>query len=302
MGNSVFTPEIASQYGALDDTAIADGGPASAHAARTLAMSTHRLLAMGEPMLSLMFDASDDGGGSGGLSARGYLNGYALNSQWRRLFPAPLVVAKKTTHRRAEMRIVANIQNAGTVLIQVVTNGCRYNNDAIATSPNVLPMVGTGSFHTYILAADNTDHPQLLLGSYPAESIELYIKGSLDTPDLIDTSTYGAPNTGTALLRLPLYGTTTSHFSVSGGAWNVPPATTLADGSVFVKFHQSSNPDQLLVAPRPITSIASVNTLGFLPPMTTSEVQLCEGSTFTLHHAPAYRIASISINTADLNG
>lgn len=304
MAGSVFTPEIASEYGALDDDAIADGGPASAQAVRTLVMSTHRLLAMGEPILSLMFDASEDAGGSGGLSARGYLNGFAMPNQWRRLYPAPLVVPKKQTHRKAEMKVVAQIETGRTCLIQLVTNGCAYNNDAVSTSPNVLSLNGNGNFATYSIA-DNVDHQRILLGPYSIESFELYVKAELSLSSLISTGTYGVNATGTA--EFGVLDFTRNTFRDASSNWNTV-GQRVDDGSVWVKFVNALNANELLTAPRHIVGVYVVPTesdatvLAFDPPMSLQEAKLCDGSTYELHHSPGYRIASVSINTEDLTG
>lgn len=304
---SIFVPEIAATYGALDSDAFADGKPASSAPARELARSVNRLLAQGEPLLQLIFDANIDGGGADNIPGLGYLTGFALNGQWRRFYQGPLWCPKKTTHRRAEVQITADVTVDTTILVQVATSGHPFDPYATVDDSNVIEMVGTGDFEEY--AAED-----IVLGDGSMEQVELFVQGDVDQelmavgnyhagPPIYYDNGYGSPATDS----VPLIVDFNRHDSIGldGAHWNFELGSRIDDGSVYVVFVNANQPNELLTAPRLVISLLSPTGFVFRPPLSATEARLVLGTAlhptaFELRRYPVYQVANVAIYTQDL--
>jgi len=182
---SILDLEIATQFGALDTDALTDGGALHAHALRQLAMSSHRLAERGGPMVQLMWDSSTDVAESETIG--GALLGYAVGQSWIPLYVGPVAYPKKPNARTATAKIMLEYANGSDVFVCVQTSQADLTSDLSAL--NVIKCRGTGSLETYTLE----DIP---MGTGSAEPLAFWIRPA-DAGDLMDTATYGSPNTGT---------------------------------------------------------------------------------------------------------
>lgn len=272
-------PPIAAIYGAIDSDAIADGGPANAHIIRELVRSTNRLLAQGEPMLSLTFDASTDAADN---SIAGALHGVALPNLWLRLYPGSMVAPKKSTHLHATMKVEIRIPTGEDLWIQVCTLARPFLHDADSTSDNVEVLTaGDGTYFQRITG------PRVLpLGPHNLEGLHFYIRSD-SAEGLMNEGTYGTNNEGSVTSA------TTTSFTDSSSAWD--PAIT--GDSHYVTFFNGLEP---ITYPREV-SYSSGTTLNFLPALTAAELSLLSGGApYQLARGVVWRMASLDLWTQDL--
>lgn len=288
---SILDLEIASQYGALDTDALTDGGALHAHALRQLAMSSHRLAERGGPMCQLMWDSSTDASEDGAIG--GALFGYAVGQSWIPLYVGPVAFPKKPNARTASAKIMLDYANGSDVFVCVQTSQAELTSDLSA--PNVIKCRGTGSLETYTLEG-------IPLGTGAAEPLSFWIRPA-DSGDLMDTATYGSPNTG----EPEAVSTTGMHDQ--DASWNLTGNTTgldhLGNSNQSIVFLDTDT-DYPLIRPRRIGLVSgSGQWLQFNQPLSTREQYLVGQSIdqarlkYEIREARTYRVASIAVYADD---
>lgn len=286
---SILDLEIASQYGALDTDALTDGGALHAHALRQLAMSSHRLAERGGPMCQLMWDSSTDASEDGAIG--GALFGYAVGQSWIPLYVGPVAFPKKPNARTATAKIMLDYANGSDVFVCVQTSQAELTSDLSA--PNVIKCRGTGSLETYTLE----DIP---LGTGAAEPLAFWIRPA-DSGDLMDTATYGSPNTGTPELVQAV------GMLDNDAAWNTTSSgSTNLGGSNFSVVFLDADTDYPLIRPRRIAWVQfNGRWIQFEQPLNNREQYVLTQSIdqarlkYEIREARTYRVASIAVYADD---
>ena len=282
---SILDLEIATQFGALDTDALTDGGALHAHALRQLAMSSHRLAERGGPMVQLMWDSSTDVAESETIG--GALLGYAVGQSWIPLYVGPVAYPKKPNARTATAKILLEYANGSDVFVCVQTSQADLTSDLSA--PNVIKCRGTGSLETYTLE----DIP---MGTGAAEPLAFWIRPA-DAGDLMDTATYGSPNTGS-----PEQVSTTGMHD-QDAAWNTTASGSphLGNSNMSIVFLDADT-SYPLVRPRRIALVTgSGQWLQFDQALTSREQYIVGQSIdqarlkYEIREARSYRVASIAV-------
>lgn len=268
MPSTIYTPEIASAFGALDSDACADGSAVTAHLLRAAARSMHRLVAKPEPVLTALYDTR-----VGDLEGRA-MTGPAL-PWWTHVetWPVRAMRGRSTIDVRLTLRVPS-----GTALrVQVCTSAQPFT---------PAPAVGiyktaaaTGSWET-------VDVDALPIDPSGEDEVSLYITADAGST-LGATATYGAPNTGTvqevnaALMRT----TAATTWNLTGNTWTWGHLLVFLSGST------------LLTTPRLITGVSQASPQGvllFAPGMTPAEGALLRGATYEIRTLPLWRLGAIT--------
>lgn len=287
--SSILVPEVASLFGAIDSSAIADGEPLDAHVLRAMGMSANRLLCQGEPLLVLPYDVAgnsgipetdDEGTQEGGP--------YGFGSPfWVEIIP-PVTCYKKPGLTSAKLFVRHSITSGGILYVQLATRAQRFSDTASSdNAPNVLKLTGTGGWTTESIAGIPIDYGV-------DELVSLSILGA--PGDLGATGTYGTPNSGSVDLVIDagciLYG--------SG-------ATTWADGSGVDSWagggHAIVFVDPItgveLVTPRQILQTQEASRIVFWPTLSPFEQRMIADKAFEIRKLVNWRFGAISLYAED---
>ena len=272
MPTSVYDPEIASAYGALDFDAALDGSAVTAHMLRAAARSMHRLLAKPEPVLAALYDtrASDFEGRS--------MTGPAL-PWWTPVdaWPVNAMPGRPTV----DVRITLRVPSGTALRVQVATRAQPF--DPAARSGRYKTASATGSWET--IEFDGTP-----IDPSGVDELAVYVTAALGST-LGSTATYGTPNTGTVIEAfgdvMLTSGTSTSWVVTAGNTWALRHVVVFLSGST------------LLTGPRLITGVENGNTtipssLRFAPALAAGESARLSGSTYEIRALPTYRLAAVT--------
>lgn len=196
-------PEVASVYGALATTAFTDGSPATAHKLREVVRNGNLEKGRGGLMARWVADPRTSGERPGAGLA--YAPPY-----WQHAVQALVVpVAKKHDLVMARVRIRAVVTLDARVGWFVGFTPRPTPRTARASLGEVGVMTGTGSAQVLEL--------EVPMRAAPGETLSIYLRHMVDpTKDaLLDTGTYGSPNTG-SVSTVP----TPYSFGASGASWS----------------------------------------------------------------------------------
>lgn len=173
----IDTPEIASAYGTLDDTAFEDGMCFHAHMARTITMNASRLASKGQHLFTLVYPIQTANGETTYNGARTIVP----TTAWTRL-TAPIAIPKRPGLSSATVYVMAQIWTGHQVWMQVTSQAHPFLNTATPQSTNVIEMVGTGSLTAY-------NKSGILVSAGQYDEIEILVKGvpTTDSPSLADS-------------------------------------------------------------------------------------------------------------------
>lgn len=173
---SIFSIEAAESFGALDWDAMADGVQVDANACRTIGRQANRLLKKRHQILSLVWPVTvatiED------LSQRQQES--IITPAWGLMLP-PAAVLKKPGLTSATIYLRALVPSSRTVYVRVGTLAKDVETEQQIT------IAGTGSFAWY--------SGTITLDVGDREEIRLYGR-SADQGALMNTATYGTPNSG----------------------------------------------------------------------------------------------------------
>lgn len=308
--SDVTDPEVLSTFGSIDSLGIADQFPASAHALRSTAVQINQLYDEGEPLLQLIFPSIEpEKVGGESADAKKKAAGYASGPGWQPLYWGPLIAPKQAQHALCEVQLIARVaQISGdnpSIYVQVGTLADPFDpNVNLHTLPNkVIEIAATASTGWQEFSATGI---ALRRGAL-FEQFTFHVASQL-SETLVSTATYGGWNSGTARTvsgvtnAISSAGNEFADTAGGGGTWNDDPTTetTLDDGSVYVTFETTANTGQYLTTPRKITGVVTDRILRFDPPLSPTEVALCEGSRYELKHLPEWHLANVAVYSTDL--
>tara|TARA_Y100000310_G_scaffold340834_2_gene437966 strand:+ start:3108 stop:3980 length:873 start_codon:yes stop_codon:yes gene_type:complete len=284
---TLIRPEVASQYGALDSAAVADGEASHAHELRELGRNSNRLLQQGGPLHVWAFDSSTDGTEA---NKSGMLSGYTAFGGWQMLVPGPIVVPKKPNLRSAEIQVFAKLQGSLNLWIQIATNAAPYNEHAdLENAANILKLNADGDNDIDLYT--KTGIP---LGPGGLEEIALFVMGEPTTTASTGGGSGGDHNTGTVDLC------STGYFRDASANWNTSGTTYADDNKHYLTFSEPTS-GALMTGPRSISGVRSSTELEFWPEMSPSEAAWLTGAsaTYDIYHQATYRVVSISLYMED---
>jgi hypothetical protein len=272
---SIYTPEIASAFGALDSAAVSDGGALTAHVIRAVSRSVNRLLAKPETVLSAVYPTR--GGTLEALAPTG--RGYPF---WARVESWPIY--SRSDRRSLDVRLMIQATSGDVLQIQLCTS----------RSPFVAaPLAGDYKTLTATGGYDVVEWDGLATAGGDDE-LTLYIRGALSST-LGNTATYGSPNTGTVQeVTSNPGGIRTSALT----AWNnTSLLATWAWTHVLVILSGSV----LLTDPRLIVGVvgnAPEGQLELYPTIPINEADALRRTTYEIRTCPLWRIAAIHAITS----
>lgn len=183
---SVFDPQIAAAYGALDSDAFFDGMPMNAHLLRVFARNSNRLASKGHQMFNAIWPSVQSDGTTVPLQRR-YQYAEALGTAWAQVVPA-FRVSKKPGLSKMDVRLRANISDTLRIVFQVSTLAAPFAERVDTDNPNILVAVGTDAVATYIMDG-------IPISTDREEIIGLWARSvSVDT--VPSSAAYGAPTSG----------------------------------------------------------------------------------------------------------
>jgi len=266
---SIYTPEVATLYGALDSATFVDGVPYSSHLLRALAMSANRLTLKGHPLLNLVWPTRDTlDEEDGALPFEGLAWPY-----WSLLVPR-LPIFKRPYLNRGAVRCRLQVAASSTAYLQFGTRAWPFRPWRRAGAKNVLEVAGTGAWGDYVL-----DDLPLLDGT--DDELEVWVRG-VDAAALMDEGTYGANNTGTHTALFP------ERMEDSTSAWTAP-----ANGGHWLSLEDSGG--NRVVAPRDIVSDTTTS-VSFLPTLTRDELSTAQAAGYySIYEITRIAVANIAL-------
>jgi hypothetical protein len=282
--------EIASLLGALDSAVIADGAPASAHVLRTVAMNGNRLRSKGHPLMTLAWDADESA-----TEVKGGLF-WIAPPFWVQACPGPVPVSKKPGLVKGDARIVAKVLDSHRVLFQLSTVQHPYSDRGQAGDDNMVTCTGDGDNDYDVYSLDVSEGLRLDYG--PAETLTLWMRGDPSTT-LMDTGTYGTPNTGT-LNQAGDY-VSIDQMNDASAAWNTSGNTPDKGGHAIIWKDGAGN---ILVSHRMIVAVDAATRLSFWPQISEAERRLITrnagaGASYDIVKLPEVRLGAVTVVAAD---
>lgn len=275
MPSTIYTPEIASAFGALDSDAAADGSAATAHLLRSAARSMHRLLAKPEPVLAALYDTRvADGEGRA-------MSGPAL-PWWTAVETYPINAMRGRTS--IDVRITLRVPSGTDLRIQVCTRAQPFQfNPPVGAYKTA---AATGTWETI-------EYGGLPIDASRVDEVTVYVAASAGST-LGLTATYGAPNTGTVRSAVGdlMTATASTTWNNTGNTWSMRHLLVLLSGSL------------VLMTPRLITGVYSNAIVGLPgelrvdPPFTAGESALAVGATYEIRQIPIWRLAAVTAWTS----
>jgi len=291
---AIKSPEVASEMGMVDDTALADGEPVSAHILREMCRNANRLIAKSGVLFRWVVraDGSVGDGYGGGITfpLAGWSHAIPIH-------PTGVQVPKRLGVTKMRVAVRAQIDADATVYMQIGTSARPFDENLALASQFVL--LGTGSMAQYTIA----DIP---LRPGQGENLTFHVRAVLDadTDPLMDQGVYGGPtvpadNTGT-VTGTAGYGTFVDSALTGGTLWNTTGATPSVGGH-YVRFLATNN-SMITVfhGPSRITGEIHGGLAGkglmFSPPDTSnaSPISRLRGLTYEVRKLPSFRIGSIA--------
>lgn len=184
---SIKAPEISSAFGTIDDNALADGSPLSSHVVREIGRQGNRLQARVGDVAFRWLGASDTTNAAYG-DAKLY-----VSPTWHHMFPfASIPIRKKAGQTKLRCRIRAGITEGHVVRLYVRTSVTTAPGNQGAGSILFMTGAAAGAVTAYTIS----DIP---CGRGPNEVVAFYLyrRPAPATDTLMNTATYGTPNTGT---------------------------------------------------------------------------------------------------------
>lgn len=256
--STLYTPEIASLYGALDSNAFSDGMPVSSHVLRTQVMSTNRLAAKAQHLVCTPYGNSYD-------LAEFTVNGVYLPVplEWTQIL-APIPLFKMPGSTRAQVRVRANVSNDGgaqTVLMQIATLAAPFDPNASVDAPNVLTIAGSGAVASYGSAIDSPGIP-IVKGDFDIATV--WVKGNITAEASALT-----PNDSTDAFAVGVV--SKDSITVSDATWD----QDVLPSGVYIEFYDTNGQT---IARRNISNVyppgAAGTTLEWTTDLTPSELSL----------------------------
>jgi len=175
---SIKTPEAASAFGCLDGDALVDGGALDAHALRTIATQANWLIRKPQILLNLVWPTGDYSYSGDRMSKLASLK--IPVERHTHLLP-PLTIAQKPGTRSITIAILSSHSLGIDLELRAKTIEDPWGVSAVVT--------GTGAAQkTTLSVATGTREPEVV-------TVEL--RAVNDVGGLMDTGTYGNPNTAT---------------------------------------------------------------------------------------------------------
>lgn len=290
---SIFTPQIAAAYGALDSDALVDDTPVSAYVGRELARAANRINSKGCHWFTLLWPSRDEPDASVDTPSDVLKKPFSATI-WRAWKPilGPFGMKKKPGLTLAEMRMNAMIPGSDVIQIQVVTQAAPFVSSPSSSAPNLITITADGDddWDDYTLDDLPVHHGAQETLTFYARSISQGAGG--------DTSTFGTPNSGDIgqAGTTVFYAIDTSWNSTEGNA----PIDYASAGHYVVMDDDRGNE----IATRDIISIAPPITYDglatthqqcfFSPEIAESQAGLITGGGFTIRKAGELACDSIS--------
>lgn len=269
MPSSASDYEVEDRFGALDDTAVGDGRPASAHVLRQIARNSNRLAGKGGMLCNMIWRANDQAGGE---ATDGAFAGYAPPFGWKSFYPCPFITPHKPNLRRGEGRIRAQISNGQVLLLQICTTARPFDPGATQSRDNVVRLLGTGSVETYEFSG-------IPLGAGDMETIDVFLQGDRGTT-LMDAA--NGSNSGVVDIAMPGF------WEDTGAAWVL---ANINQSRYYVSFFdQSAN--EIFYAdfyPRYTGNAVSTDSAQFHPNITPEASSLIVGQDYEIRERISYR-------------
>lgn len=274
---SIFLPEAAASYGALDSTAFVDGYPVTAHALRAIARNSNYMITRAEPLFNLNWSYT------GQHRAMTFLS-------WVRILPA-FPVVKRPDLISAEIKLRLTGTTSDIFDVQVATLARPFSDDTTIISTT--SAVGAGDSTTVSLTI--SDIP-MRPGTF--EVFEIWIRAQRDSV-VTSGGTYGTPVSGR------YDGGTNNAIVLLTAAWvssfGTPYGPSLSNTGHYLQFEDGVSPEPL-VAPRKIVGMinsggpsAFADTLFFDPPLTQDEFNLVDAYRyFRLVETPRVNLSGVA--------
>lgn len=285
---TVDTPETAPLFGALDSTAITDGSAYNAHVVREITRNANRQAGRGQHLVTLLWPMSSFDwtyNPDGSVHTLHGLRSWVPTTHWIRLVPAT-PIAFRPGLRRAEVMVDARVSTGHTVLLQVATRAKPYNHRSVASSNNVISLVGTGSDAEYL-------QDEFLIDPAGYDDIELFVKG-LPTSDGANTAEGGTPADRSGLSVTPVYALDYIEATAADGAAWISPGW--ASSGAEIAFYRADGTE---ITRRIVTAVDDTNDplrLYFTPPLTpASHYEVVQGDDFTVFALPTLEVVSFTL-------
>lgn len=262
--------EVSQLFGCLDDAAVNDGRPASAHVLREIARNSNRLAGKGGMLVNMSWRANTQ---ATVTETNGAFAGYAPPFGWKSFFPAPFIMPHKPNLRRGEGRIRAQITNGQVLLLQICSTARPFDPGATEDRDNVIALTGTGSMATYVFS-------NIPLGTGDMETIEIFMQGDRGTT--LMSASLGS-NSGTVANAEPGF------WVDNTGNWVIGAAMQW-DRYYVAFFDQSSN--ELFYTgfhPHYDGNSVTTNTAQFHPRIEPEAASLIRGQTYEIREKISYR-------------
>lgn len=271
-------PEVATEYGGLDDAAFDDGSPVSAHVLREMARNGNRLTGRGD--LLAQWNAYAEDGVDGLRSvARMFAAPY-----WQFLLPIPILEVEKRSGVDTVLVRLRVLVEAGFSVLFFVGTSLRPT-PANTRSADQVAVAGSASIQNVDITVPVRRSRGELLSVY----VRHVVNTTTDT--LMDTATYGTPNTGV----IPNTSTRGfGHFSYPGATWT----NAIPSGGHYVNFSDATGREQRHVPSKIVAAYINspIFELHFHPIISSPEVfQSLVNATFTIRRLAAVRVISAAV-------
>jgi hypothetical protein len=276
---SIYTPEIATKYGALDSAGCVDKMPYSAHVLREIGRSANRLTAKGQALANLVWPTRDTlGEEDGALPFEGLAWPY-----WSLLIPR-IPISKRPYLNRASFRCRLWVDDGKTAYLQFGTRASPFQSRRRAGGLNVLTVLGTGAWADY-------DLDGVPIHDGVEEHLEVWVRGA-ELGALMSEGTYGANNAGAWT------GLWTGTMEDTGSTWNVSTVTVsnMSDGGHVLSLENVGG--DALVSPRDIVANSATN-ISFLPHLTANELSTASvGGYYQIYALVRIAVANVAMAAA----
>lgn len=233
--SSIRTPQIATQHGALDSSAVAPDGAFSAHQIREIARNANRYVTKRRVVISSWWPVHDTADHGEGAGVWHFSGGFAPPT-WALVGTWP--VAKLENHRMLDLRATVRVTNGQKVDLQIVTRAARFSVTPVGS--RLVQVSGSGAF-------DDVDFDAVPLVGGVSDDVELWVRAATQGA-LLNTTLYGTPDTLTGP------GVQEDRVGDAAGNWTAPPSRTMAEAGHAAYFLDA---DGYTLAVREVAAVQS---------------------------------------------
>lgn len=281
---TILLPAAATAFGVLDPDEIVDGRAFNAHDLRVITQQANRLIRKRNQVLNLVWPVNattlDD-------VSQYQMEGIAPGQGWGLFFP-PVRAFKKPGLTTADCYLRANIPSGVEIVFRVGSRAVNHPDQ------NLISAMGTGAFEYYT--------GQITLHDSDVDQLWLYARGA-SRGDLIDTGTYGTPDSG----ALDLTSSTGDRLyddalEIDGAAW-ATGAVSLAQAGAYIVFYDANS--RILAETGAISMVhpARVEWAPALNSAVAEEIRrqalVGSGVTFEIRYLPTFALAQWLIVAQD---